>query len=265
MTATRPEDVRIEREIPGIGNLIFEQTHNRDGSTRARDYWLLPEGAQHRRRMGSVTEILAETWPTSHQMQEWMKREGLNANNLRDAGARRGTTIHSFIERYLVEGDLLPFAEFPADYLPFFEACAHFLWEHDPELVDTERLVCHPELGYAGRLDTIMTLRRVCGEEACYCAPFVGVPTLWDYKTSAGGRVYLKAHAQVGAYHMADERCRSGDAGSGAIEKMAILGISENGRYTIVESPIEDSKKLWVAALDFHREMGRFERALRSW
>ncbi len=258
MTAAAPvEDLLLERAIAGIGTVIFEQKYNRDGSTRARGYWLRPEGAERRRRLQSVTEILSEAWPTSRQLQEWMKREGLRADESRNAAAARGTTIHRFIERYLVEGDVLPFAEFPADYRPFFQATADFLWEHEPAPIDAERLICHPELDYAGRLDLIATLTRACGVNGCGCAPLVDVPTLWDFKTSASGRVYAKAHAQTAAYRMADERC-----GSAAIERTAILGIGEDGHYEIVESPFEDAKKLWCSTLEFHRTMQRFERTL---
>lgn len=256
MSATA-EDVLLEREVPGIGTIIFEQKFNGDGGTRSRAYWLREEGATRRRRMKSVTEILKESWPTSRQLMGWMKREGAEADGKRNAAAARGTTIHKFIERYLVEGDLLPFSAFPDDYLPFFEATARFLWEHEPVLLDAERLICHPDLDYAGRLDLIATLSRACGEESCQCAQFVDVPTLWDFKTSASGRVYPRAHAQTAAYLMGNERC--GDKSVGLV---AIVGIGEDGHYEIVESPVDEARKLWASTLDFHRTMQRFERRM---
>ncbi len=250
MTTAIQDAIRLERHVPGVGTIEFVQTPSK------REYWLLPDGAERRRRMPSVTTILEATWPTSHQLKEWMKREGLNADARRDQAARRGTTIHKFIEKYLVEGDLVKFAEFPADHLPFFEATARFLWEHDPEMIASERLVCHPELQYAGRLDLIARLRSACSDSKCHCRSLIDVATLWDFKTSASGRVYSKAHAQTAAYMIADARCGSED-----IERVAILGIGEDGHYEIVES-IDEAKKLWGSVLDFHRTMQRFDRAL---
>jgi len=249
VTATT-EDVSITREIEGVGLLEFTETE------KSRAYWLTHEGGKRRVRLPSVTGILESTWPSSHQLNDFFKREGLNADKIRDAAGTRGKAIHKFIERYLADGDLLPFKEFPEEYLPYFEATAQFLWDHDLEAVAVERLICHPEHRYAGRLDLIARTRATCNTPTCPCHELQGLEVLWDFKTSASGRVYPKAFVQAEGYRMADERC-----GGAPIDAVAIVGIGENGEYRIVQG-VEEAKPTWMLVLEFYRQLQKLDKAL---
>jgi hypothetical protein len=141
------------------------------------------------------------------------------------------------------DGDLLPFSEFPEQYLPYFEGIARFLWDHDPKPIAVERLIVHPELRYAGRLDLIAAMN--------------DIPTLMDFKTSASGRVYSRAHVQGAGYRMADER-----SGGDPIERIAIVGIGEDGEYRISETPLEEAEKTWKLVLKFYRQLQSLEKAI---
>lgn len=234
MSATANTDnVSVSREIPGIGRLDFEQ------SERRRDYWLLPEGAQRRTRLPSVTSILRDTWPKPALL-EWYAREP-NASAILKTASERGKAVHRFVEEYLTTGTFLDFADFPPDFHGYLRGAASFLWEYDPIPVSVELLVCHPELNYAGRLDLL--------------AEIGGQLTLVDYKSNPKGNVYPEAHVQTRAYAVADERC-----GGVAVERTMIVGIAEDGTTNVVDGA--DASKMWGACLDFYRTMKRFEKAL---
>src|SRR4051812_44030565 len=93
---TNADNVSVSREIRGVGRLDFEQ------SERRRDYWLLPEGAQRRTRLPSVTSILRDTWPKPALL-EWYAREP-NASAILKTASERGKAVHRFVETYLTTG-----------------------------------------------------------------------------------------------------------------------------------------------------------------
>jgi hypothetical protein len=150
MTATA-EPTRIERAIPGVGVLEFVESDKR------RDYWLRAEGNSRRTRLPSVTSILRATWPKPALL-EWYAREGAGVDSALEQASRRGKAVHHFVEVFMTTGDILPFSDFPDEYAPYLTAVARFLWEYDPKPLAVEQLVCHPELGYAGRLDLIAAM-----------------------------------------------------------------------------------------------------------
>jgi hypothetical protein len=236
MAATvNTERVSVSRDIPGIGRLDFEQTDKR------REYWLLPEGNQRRVRLPSVTTILRDTWPKP-QLLEWYAREG-NASAILAAASARGKSVHRFIETYFRDGILLPFSEFDPAIRPWLQGAARFIWERQPEPAQdgVERLVCHPELRYAGRLDL---LAREAGDSQL---------TLWDFKTNPQGNVYAEAHVQAWAYALADFKC-----GGEPIGRRAVVGLSERGTYEVVQSP--DAEELWGLLIQTRESMRNYLR-----
>jgi hypothetical protein len=234
MSAT--EAVSIARELPGIGTLEFVESDKR------REYWLLPEGGQRRTRLPSVTSVLRDTWPKP-QLLEWYAREGANASAVLANASRRGKAVHKFLETFLTTGELLPWDVFPRDFRPFLEGAARFIWTYDPKPVAVERLVCHPEHRYAGRLDLL--------------AGVEGALTLVDYKSNPKGVVYPEAHVQAAAYSIADHRC-----GGEPVERVLLIGLGEDGSMHPVEGNVSEAKKVWGSALDFYTQIGRLKRAL---
>jgi hypothetical protein len=232
--STDTDTTSVTREIPGIGTLEFEQTPTR------RNYWLRAEGNTRRTRLPSVTSILRDTWPKPALL-EWYAKNGANSPALLKAASERGTNVHRFVEVFMTTGELLPFAEFPDEHRGYLQGIARFLWEADPKPIAVERLVCHPELNYAGRLDLI--------------AEIYGVPTLLDFKTNPRGAVYPEAHVQTTAYAIADERC-----GSPRVERIMIVGVAEDGTFNPVAGG--DGAKVWTSALDLYRQMARFKKSL---
>jgi hypothetical protein len=235
MTATAAEHTALARDVAGVGRIEFEE------SEKKRDYWLLPEGGQRRARMPSVTEILRATWPGSEGLLNWQGSIGnAEAKRVRGESTAIGKDVHAFIESYLRTGDLLGFGNFPENRKPFLKGAVKVLIAHQPEAVSdgVERLVCHPEHRYAGRLDTIAILNDSADV------------TLLDYKTSAGGNLYAKAHVQGAAYAMADHRC-----GGERVERIGVVGISGNGEFRIAWTPIEEATKVWTDVLTYYKSL----------
>jgi hypothetical protein len=238
VTATT-EHASLTREIPGVGRLEFHETDKR------REYRLLPEGKERRVKLPSVTTILGNVWSDQGLLQ-WVMREP-NARQVRDAGVARGKDCHRFIETYLRDGVLLKFSDFDPEIKPYLQAAARFIFEREPEPVTdgVERLICHPELRYAGRLDLLATLND---------SPAL---TLLDYKSNPQGRVYAKAHAQLMGYAVADRRC-----GGEPIERCAVVGLTGEGAYRLVETPMDEAAQVWLQAVDYDGTIKRLLKAL---
>jgi len=228
--------VHLTRDVAGVGTIEFVET------PRKREYWLLPEDATRRQRMPSVTTILRKTWPKP-ELLKWYARHGAETETLLEQAAERGKAVHAFVEHYMTTGGLLALAEFPTDHHPYLQGMAKFLWEYDPQPLAVERLICHPELHYAGRLDLI--------------AELAGKPVLLDFKTNPGGRVYSEAHVQAAAYRMADKRC-----GGEPIDDVLLVGISSEGAYHPVPGACDVAAKVWGCLLDSYGQMQRLEREL---
>jgi hypothetical protein len=146
----------------------------------------------------------------------------------------RGKDAHRFIETYLKTGELLPFTDFEPQRRPYIQGAARFIFERDPQPVadGVERLVCHPELRYAGRLDLLAVLND---------SPAL---TLLDYKTNPKGNVYAKAHAQMIGYAVADRRC-----GGEPVERCAVVGLNGEGGYRLVPTPMDEAARVWASAI----------------
>lgn len=244
MTATtNTERVSVSRDIPGVGKLDFEQTEKR------REYWLLPEGGQRRRKLPSVTEVLRATWPGSEGLLNWQGRLGNSeAKRVRDEASAVGRDTHRFIETFLSTGVLLGFGDFPENRMPYLQGAARFLWQYQPRPTPEgiERLVCHPEHGYAGRLDFLG-----------YLADEPDTLTLLDYKTSAAGNIYAKGHVQGCAYALADER-----GGGDSAERIGVLGINSEGKHRLAWTPMKEAMQVWADVLPYYRSGRALERAL---
>jgi len=230
--------IELSREIPGVGTLSFRETEKR------RDYWLLAEGAQRRVRLPSVTSVLRETWAKPHLL-HWYAEHGRQAPVLLEQASARGKDVHRFVETFMSTGEILPFESFPAQHRGYLQGIARFLWERDPKPIETELLVCHPELNYAGRLDLI--------------AAVDDVVTLLDFKSNPSGRVYHEAHVQCIGYTIANDRCTGP-----AVERTMIVGISETGGCFPVAGEMDVTRKVWASALDYYRTLKRLERALNG-
>ena len=223
------------RDIPGVGRLEFVESDTR------RDYWLLPEGGKRRTRLPSVTSVINATWPKPGLL-AWYLKHGSDAPRLRDAAAERGKLVHSFVEAYMRD-EWRPITDYPTDTWPYLKGAARFLADFNPVPIAVERLVCHPEFQYAGRLDLI--------------AEIAGKPTLVDFKTNAEGRIFPEAHIQATAYAIANERC-----GDERISDFLLVGIGGEGTYNAVAGV--DATQQWASMRAFYHDIQRLKKVVNG-
>lgn len=273
------EAVHIERVVPGVGTITFDDqpvgSPTQKGTPRKRPrrcYHLIAEDGS-KRELPSVTTILSKVCPKPSllrwyeargaeaalaleragslvgvepvQCAEVLRGLGFGADALAKASAGRGTAIHSIMEDYLRSGTLPQPDAYPQDWHGFLRALARFLMSYDvvPDEDGLERLVAHPELGYAGRLD----VRGMLGDRR----------VLLDLKTNTRGSVYLEHHLQTVGYAMADERC-----GAPAPDDILILALGADGRYELHEG--QATPAMWRSVMGLYRAQLDLADAIRE-
>lgn len=121
-------------------------------------FYLTEDGAP----IPSVTTIL-EAYPKDYHFYKWLKENGDDADKLRDAAGRRGTTVHKMTEDYdaghevtLLGGD--GELNFRLEEWAMFERYVEFSQRFQPEIIMSEQNFISPSLGYAGTVDRIIRM-----------------------------------------------------------------------------------------------------------
>jgi hypothetical protein len=225
---TEAEGIVVERVLPGVGTLTFEQwpigSKTADGEVRTREYRAYKLDGK---RLVSVTSLLAAVLPApglvkwaeeqgargvwrlaqddllpadAEDVMRTVRKHALGADAAKLQGATRGLNIHGLLEQYARTGSPPNPADHPAEHRPFIRGLVRWLLKARPEPVaeSIEQIVCHPKLGYAGRMD----LRAKIGAR----------DLVVDVKTQPKGNIYDKALVQVEMYRWADEYCGAGPA-----------------------------------------------------
>ena len=100
----------------------------------------------------SVTTIIGETCSKGKFFDEWLMKNGLNAINLRDEAAERGTAVHEAIEALLNRKEVHAGTEFIQKSLMSFEK---FYNEQKPKVFTQEIFLYHKDMPWAGTPDII--------------------------------------------------------------------------------------------------------------
>ena len=103
----------------------------------------------------SVTTIIGETCSKGKFFDEWLMKNGLNAINLRDEAAERGTAVHENIELLLNDEEIIVDNEFIQKSLMSFEK---FYKEHSPQVQTQEIFLYHKDVPWAGTPDIIANI-----------------------------------------------------------------------------------------------------------
>lgn len=110
----------------------------------------------------SVTTVL-EAYPKGWGYIEWLKRNGQDSDEIRDAAGRRGSTVHALTERYdmgevisIMDGGTTP--RYNMDEWAMFERYVEFCESHPHHLHAIEMRMVDAGLGYGGTLDRVLTL-----------------------------------------------------------------------------------------------------------
>ena len=100
----------------------------------------------------SVTTIIGQTCSKGKFFDEWLMKNGLNAINLRDEAAERGTAVHENIELLLNNEEIVVNNEFIQKSLMSFEK---FYNEQKPKVLTQEIFLYHKDMPWAGTPDII--------------------------------------------------------------------------------------------------------------
>ena len=100
----------------------------------------------------SVTTVIGETCSKGRFFDEWLMKNGLNAINLRDEAAERGTAVHENIELLLNKEEIVIDNEFIQKSLMSFE---EFYSTHCPKVHTQEIFLYHKDIPWAGTPDII--------------------------------------------------------------------------------------------------------------
>ena len=100
----------------------------------------------------SVTTIIGQTCSKGKFFDEWLMKNGLNAINLRDEAAERGTAVHENIELLLNNEEIVVNNEFIQKSLMSFEK---FYNEQKPKVLTQEIFLYHKDIPCAGTPDII--------------------------------------------------------------------------------------------------------------
>ena len=178
-------DTPLEPYITKLGNRAFlvDEEANRIQFLDSR-FYQCADGSM----VPSVTTIL-EAWPKGHQYEQWLKKHGEDADDIRDEAGRRGSTVHNLTETLDYGGTV---SMMDADGNPKYkmlewamlERYVDFRKTHAPDIRHIELNLASSWLGYAGTLDRLMVID--------------GDLWLVDIKTSAA--VHDNYHLQTAAY-----------------------------------------------------------------
>jgi genome maintenance exonuclease 1 len=129
-------------------------------------HYVLPDGLT---KLKSVTTIISENTDKT-ALFEWRKRVGeVEANKISTQAARRGTSIHSIAERYVLNKDDYLKGEMPANAVSF-NAIKPIIDANVDNVLGVELPLYSKSLRCAGRTDLV--------------AQFNGITSIIDFKTA---------------------------------------------------------------------------------
>lgn len=110
----------------------------------------------------SVTTILS-AYPKDLHFLKWLKENGEESDQIRDAAGRRGSAVHELTERYdrgeevslITEDGRL---DVGLQEWAMFERYVEFSKKYNPEIILNEQNFVSAKLGYAGTVDRIIVL-----------------------------------------------------------------------------------------------------------
>ena len=154
-----------------------------------------------------------------------VREHGLGAEAATARAAKRGLNVHAINEHYMRTGEPPRLSDHPVEHHGFLRAWAKATLALDPEPVEVETLIVHPEDGYAGRLD----LRARIGGALETC----------EYKTQQRGGIWRSSHWQALLYERGAVRC-----GAEPAARCRVIVLPADGDWTL------DRHTMTVAAGD---------------
>lgn len=136
----------------------------------------------------SVTTIL-NCYPKGPEFYEWLKKNGEDSDNIRDAAGFDGSLVHQLCERYS-QGEVVSILsadgviQYSTRQWSMFERYVEFIQKFKPKILMAEFNIISPKLGYAGTIDMLAEIN--------------GKRYIVDIKTS--GAIHKTYWLQLSAY-----------------------------------------------------------------
>jgi hypothetical protein len=254
---TDDDGVYLSRKLDDGSIIEFEE---RTSGFRA--YFYTPAGG-NRVRFPSVTTILGDVMPKGALL-DWYEAQGaeaaatlakkgalkgvdptmavevtraagMSARETAKRAAKRGIAVHAILQRYAESGEVPNPSDYPADYRGYIRGLIKWLLHADPVPSAVERLVAHPEQGYAGRMDLRASIR--------------ARDTVVDLKTNRRCVIYREAALQVTGYAYGDMAC-----GAPAPDQLLLVAVGPDGSFAEAQ-PGYGTDAAWHEALRFYRTL----------
>jgi hypothetical protein len=189
----------------------------------------------------SVTTIL-DAYPKDASYFKWLKDVGSDADAIRDEAGRRGSVVHELTEQYDDGQEVNLVSEYGTPRFKILEWAmfgryVEFTEMHKPKVLMMEAHMVSDNLGFAGTLDRVITLKNK--------------NILLDIKTS--NSIYPSYWLQLAAYYM----LLMESPGVTKIDEVGILWLNAKTRtagkngaiqgigWQLITKPIEEVKKDW--------------------
>ena len=180
-----------------------------------------------------------------------LTRNKLTVNHQRDKAADRGTNVHSALEAWAETGITPDPRFYPENERGYVQGLVNFINDAHPHPLQSEVMVASLD-GYAGRFDLLANLD-FAGKVVTKTYPKredkreqQSGAFIIDLKTSA--KTYPSHALQLAAYRHAMTEC-----GYGEIDHAAVLRVTSDGRYELVEAKAEYSD--FLAVLSAYRAL----------
>jgi hypothetical protein len=195
------------------------------------------EGGIKLERMGELEGVRPEN--AIYKVREL----GMGMDAKRDAGAARGTLVHSVLETYGREARPPNVTDYDPEVRGYVQGLCAWLLDYSPEPVAIEQPVCSRLHGFAGRVDLFCTTRASTLE-------------LWDLKTSPTATIYSEAHLQAAAYELAGIECGFDP------DTVMLLAVGADGTYTVTGCAASGDD--FLAVLECSRVMRKLRQATKA-
>lgn len=189
----------------------------------------------------SVTTIL-DAYPKDASYFKWLKDVGSDADSIRDEAGRRGSVVHELTEQYDMGEEINLISEYGSPRYKILEWAmlgryVEFSDMHKPKILMMEAHMVSDNLGFAGTLDRVITLKNK--------------NILLDIKTS--NSIYPSYWLQLAAYYM----LLMDSPGVTKIDEVGILWLNAKTRtagkngaiqgigWQLITKPIDEVKKDW--------------------
>lgn len=194
------------------------------------------EGAAILARQGELDDVPAE------EAIDRVRLFKLGMEAKRDAGAGRGTIVHSVLEAWSLDGTVPNVADFETVHRGYVQGLCRWLLKTDPTPIAVERVVASPLHRFAGRADLVAEIN--------------GLPMLVDLKTSPRARIFDQAHAQTAGYQLALAECGID------VTAAVVVVVGEDGAF--IEEACCAGPELFLSVLAAYRGMARLRSDRRA-